>query len=199
MISLIISALLTGSLFGYFCLEVTHKEILDVILVNALNIIVFTGGVEIGSNKETIKKMLTPKTLSLMAAVPTANFLGSILGGTLVGTILSVPLKDSLLVSAGMGWYSFSSVVISAMYSTEVGTMSFIANVLREMLSFLLVPLAAKFTDLPCVSIGGASTMDSTLPVILKYTNTQIAVVGFINGLIITLIVPFLITALLGI
>jgi len=133
-----------------------------------------------------------------MLAVPAANFAGSMLGGVAVGMLLGVGFKDCLLISGGMGWYSFSSVVISAMYSTEIGTMSFIANVMREMLSFLLVPIAAKFTDLPCVSIGGASTMDSTLPVILKCTNTQIAVLGFINGLVITLIVPFLITALLG-
>jgi uncharacterized membrane protein YbjE (DUF340 family) len=198
MIWLIISALATGSLFGYFCLTIAHKEILDVILLNALNVIVFVGGIEIGSNKAIIKKMLNPKTITLMAAVPLANFAGSIIGGTIIGSLINLSLKDSLLISSGMGWYSFSSVVISAMYNTEIGTMSFIANVLREMLSFLLVPLAAKFTDLPCVAFGGASTMDSTLPVILKYTNSQICVLGFINGLVITIIVPFLITALLS-
>ncbi len=198
MIWLILSAIATGSMFGYFCLEVAHKEILDTILLNALNIIALIAGIEIGGNKNIIKKMINPKTLSLMLAVPAANFVGSMLGGVAVGMLLGVGFKDCLLISGGMGWYSFSSVVISAMYSTEIGTMSFIANVMREMLSFLLVPIAAKFTDLPCVSIGGASTMDSTLPVILKCTNTQIAVLGFINGLVITLIVPFLITALLG-
>jgi len=198
MIWLILSAIATGSMFGYFCLEVAHKEILDTILLNALNIIALIAGIEIGGNKNIIKKMINPKTLSLMLAVPAANFAGSMLGGVAVGMLLGVGFKDCLLISGGMGWYSFSSVVISAMYSTEIGTMSFIANVMREMLSFLLVPIAAKFTDLPCVSIGGASTMDSTLPVILKCTNTQIAVLGFINGLVITLIVPFLITALLG-
>ena len=198
MIWLILSAIATGSMFGYSCLEVAHKEILDTILLNALNIIALIAGIEIGGNKNIIKKMINPKTLSLMLAVPAANFAGSLLGGVAVGMLLGVGFKDCLLISGGMGWYSFSSVVISAMYSTEIGTMSFIANVMREMLSFLLVPIAAKFTDLPCVSIGGASTMDSTLPVILKCTNTQIAVLGFINGLVITLIVPFLITALLG-
>ena len=198
MIWLILSAIATGSMFGYFCLEVAHKEILDTILLNTLNIIALIAGIEIGGNKNIIKKMINPKTLSLMLAVPAANFAGSMLGGVAVGMLLGVGFKDCLLISGGMGWYSFSSVVISAMYSTEIGTMSFIANVMREMLSFLLVPIAAKFTDLPCVSIGGASTMDSTLPVILKCTNTQIAVLGFINGLVITLIVPFLITALLG-
>lgn len=197
MIWLILLALGTGFMGGYYLLGLESKSTLDLILMNALNVIVFIGGLEIGGNKEIVKKMLRVKTLGLILAVPLGCIVGSIIGGGLVGALIGVSWRDAILVSSGMGWYSFSSVVISAMYSNEVGTVAFIANAFRETLSFVLVPVAARFTNLACVSIGGASTMDSTLPVILKYTNMQIGVIGFINGVLLTLIVPFLISFLL--
>ncbi len=198
MILLIIFALSTGAVFGYNVLSADNKPLLDTILLQALNVMVFVGGMGIGSNKNLVKKMLKPKIISLILAVPLAVITGSLLGGVIFGHILGISIKDSLLVAGGLGWYSFSSVIISAMYSTEVGTMAFLTNVLREILSFILIPLAARFTDLPCVSIGGASTMDSTLPVVLKYTNSKIAVIGFINGLVLSLAVPLLMSFLLS-
>lgn len=197
MIKLIVSALLLGFGAGHFFLTPNHKDLLDTILLQALNLTVFIGGVEIGNNKELVKKMLKPKTLKLLLAVPTAVVLGTLIGGVAFGMLQGISFKDSLLISGGMGWYSFSSVAISTMYSAKIGTMSFLANMLREVASFFLIPLLAKFTDLPCVAIGGASTMDSTLPVILDCTNTKIGVFAFINGLVLSIVVPFLIMALL--
>ena len=45
---------------------------------------------------------------------------------------------------------------------------------------------------------SGAATMDSGLPVVIKYTNLHVGMYSFINGLVLTLIVPVLISWLLS-
>src|SRR5574344_1791824 len=52
MICLILLALGTGFMGGYYLLGLESKSTLDLILMNALNVIVFIGGLEIGGNKE---------------------------------------------------------------------------------------------------------------------------------------------------
>lgn len=197
MIWLILTALITGFFGGYFLLQIESKDVLDVILMNSLNIIILAAGLEIGSNRRIVKKMMSWRTGALLLAVPCGGIAGSIIGGCLVGSLIGMPWREAALVSSGMGWYSLSSVVIAAMYSTELGTIAFLANALRELLAFVVVPVLARFTMLPCVAIGGASTMDSSLPVLLKYTNMQVGIIGFVNGVVISLVVPVLLSLLM--
>ena len=197
MIWIIFLAIAMGFSVGYMWFPLDIKETLDVILMNALNIMVVIAGIEIGSQRHLVKKMLSFKAIGLIVSVPLGTIVGSLLGGSLVGFLLGMNHYDAILVSAGLGWYSLSSVVIATSYSTEVGTIAFITNVLREILSFVLIPFLARFTQLPCVAIGGATTMDSTLPVILKATNMQVGIVAFLNGLTLTLVVPILLQYLL--
>ncbi|NLH44897.1 MAG: lysine exporter LysO family protein [Acholeplasmataceae bacterium] len=193
----IIAAILCGMGCGYLWLTISARPILDEVLLAALAFMVFVAGIEIGSNRHIIKKICNPKGLALMAAIPTSVVIGSIAGGGIAGTLTGMKLEDAVLVSAGLGWYSLSSVVISTMYSVEIGTISFLTNVLRETLSFALIPLVARYNKIMSIGIGGASTMDSTLPVIIKYTDLHTGILGFVNGLVLTLLVPFLLSVLM--
>lgn len=193
----IIAAILAGMGCGYLWLSTAARPILDQTLLAALSFMVFVAGVEIGGNRHIIKKICNPKGLALMAAIPAAVVIGSIIGGSIAGMLTGMKSEDAILVSAGLGWYSLSSVVISTMYSVEIGTISFLTNVLRETLSFVLIPLVARYNKIMSIGIGGASTMDSTLPVIIKYTDLHTGILGFINGLVLTLLVPFLLSVLM--
>ena len=193
----IIAAILCGMGCGYLWLSTAARPILDEILLTALAFMVFVAGVEIGGNRHIIKKICNPKGFALMAAIPTAVVIGSLVGGGIAGTLAGMKVEDAVLVSAGLGWYSLSSVVISTMYSVEIGTISFLTNVLRETLSFALIPLIARYNKIMSIGIGGASTMDSTLPVIIKYTDLHTGILGFVNGLALTLLVPFLLSVLM--
>ena len=193
----IIAAILCGMGCGYLWLSTAARPILDEILLTALAFMVFVAGVEIGGNRHIIKKICNPKGFALMAAIPTAVVIGSLVGGGIAGKLTGMKVEDAVLVSAGLGWYSLSSVVISTMYSVEIGTISFLTNVLRETLSFALIPLIARYNKIMSIGIGGASTMDSTLPVIIKYTDLHTGILGFVNGLALTLLVPFLLSVLM--
>ncbi len=197
MLSVAVS-LVGGLLFGYLFLDTGVKDTLDLILMSALDVMIFIAGIEIGSNRGILKRICNLHSALLALAIPFAVACGSICGALLLGHIAGLSAYDSLLVGGGLGWYSFSSVVISAMYSTEIGTVAFLANMMREISGFFLIPLLVRVHKFLALAPSGAATMDSGLPVVIKYTNLHVGMYSFINGLVLTLIVPVLISWLLS-
>lgn len=197
MLSVAVS-LVGGLLFGYMFLDTGVKDTLDLILMSALDVMIFIAGIEIGSNRGILKRICNVHSALLALAIPLAVACGSICGALLLGHIAGLSAYDSLLVGGGLGWYSFSSVVISAMYSTEIGTVAFLANMMREISGFFLIPLLVRVHKFLALAPSGAATMDSGLPVVIKYTNLHVGMYSFINGLVLTLIVPVLISWLLS-
>lgn len=197
MLSVAVS-LVGGLLFGYLFLDTGVKDTLDLILMSALDVMIFIAGIEIGSNRGILKRICNVHSALLALAIPLAVACGSICGALLLGHIAGLSAYDSLLVGGGLGWYSFSSVVISAMYSTEIGTVAFLANMMRENSGFFLIPLLVRVHKFLALAPSGAATMDSGLPVVIKYTNLHVGMYSFINGLVLTLIVPVLISWLLS-
>lgn len=197
MLSVAVS-LVGGLLFGYLFLDTGVKDTLDLILMSALDVMIFIAGIEIGSNRGILKRICNLHSALLALAIPLAVACGSICGALLLGHIAGLSAYDSLLVGGGLGWYSFSSVVISAMYSTEIGTVAFLENMMREISGFFLIPLLVRVHKFLALAPSGAATMDSGLPVVIKYTNLHVGMYSFINGLVLTLIVPVLISWLLS-
>lgn len=197
MLSVAVS-LVGGLIFGYLFLDTGVKDTLDLILMSALDVMIFIAGIEIGSNRGILKRICNLHSALLALAIPLAVACGSICGALLLGHIAGLSAYDSLLVGSGLGWYSFSSVVISAMYSTEIGTVAFLANMMREISGFFLIPLLVRVHKFLALAPSGAATMDSGLPVVIKYTNLHVGMYSFINGLVLTLIVPVLISWLLS-
>lgn len=197
MLSVAVS-LVGGLLFGYLFLDTGVKDTLDLILMSALDVMIFIAGIEIGSNRGILKRICNVHSALLALAIPLAVACGSICGALLLGHIAGLSAYDSLLVGGGLGWYSFSSVVISAMYSTEIGTVAFLANMMREISGFFLIPLLVRVHKFLALGPSGAATMDSGLPVVIKYTNLHVGMYSFVNGLVLTLIVPVLISWLLS-
>ena len=176
MIGIIFSALFLGFFTGRFFLAPIAKPLLDTILMTALAVMVFCAGADIGSSRQIVRRFLTVKTLGLSLLVLLATNVGSLGGGLIMGYLMGVPFRDALLVSAGMGWYSLSSVLLSAAVGTETGTLAFLANALRELLTILGIPLLARFCHLPLVVVGGATSMDSTMPILLQCAGRPAAI-----------------------
>lgn len=176
---------------GRFFLAPIAKPLLDTILMTALAVMVCAGA-DIGSSRQIVRRFLTVKTLGLSLLVLLATNVGSLGGRLIMGYLMGVPFRDALLVSAGMGWYSLSSVLLSAAVGTETGTLAFLANALRELLTILGIPLLARFCHLPLVVVGGATSMDSTMPILLQCAGRPAAILGFVNGFLLSLEIPLL-------
>ncbi|WP_461862964.1 LysO family transporter [Thermococcus sp.] len=129
--------------------------------------------------------------------LPFSTMLGSLLGGVAASLILGISLKWGLAVSAGCGWYSLTGPLIGQ-YSAAYGALGFLANLTREIITVILYPIAAgKIAKEPLVSIGGATTMDTTLPIIRKFSDSETAVVAFVHGFILTATIPFILPLIL--
>ena len=189
MVYAIFTFIALGIAGGYFFLGLEHKDLLDEILMSALYFMVFVAGIEIGGNRHIIKKICNPQSILLAVAIPTAVTIGSLGGAALSAFVTGMEMRDALLVG--------SALVISTLYSVEIGTIAFLANMLREVLAFLAIPLLVKINKFLALAPSGAATMDSGLPVVIKYTNIHVGLFAFINGLLLTLLVPVLLSVLM--
>ena len=70
----------------------------------------------------------------------------------------------------------------------EASAVSFLHNVLREIISILFLPFVAeKIGYIEAACMGGSPAMDVCLPVINKETKGKAVTYGFITGVIIEL------------
>lgn len=132
--------------------------------------------------------------LSLKSALMLAasTVIGSALGGIAVGALIEGSLKPYLAVALGMGWYTFTGPFLS-ITDNYWGLLGFTSNVLREAATFIIYPLLAKKFSIEAISIGGATTMDTTLPVIARYGGEKAALAALVHGFILTLVIPILV------
>lgn len=134
-----------------------------------------------------------------MMAIPASVLVGTLAGGLAAAWVLHIGLRIALATSAGMGWYSLAAILLNQGSGAQAGTLAFLANVFRELLTFIAVPWLARYANgTLAVALGGATTMDTALPVIAKHVQPNTTVLAFVNGVILSLLVPILIPLLLG-
>ncbi|KPU62682.1 membrane protein [Thermococcus sp. EP1] len=160
-----------------------------------LYLLIFIIGMDIGKSKGLREEL---KKLGRMALLlPMATVIGSLLGGFLASLLLRIPLKWALGISAGFGWYSLTGPLL-AVYSPVYGVIGFLANLTREILTIIFYPIAIqKIPREVGIVMGGATTMDTTLPIMAKFGGTEITLLAFVHGFILTAVAPFLIPLIL--
>ena len=100
-----------------------------------------------------------------------------------------------MAVGAGFGYYSLSGILITGSKGAELGTVALLSNIIRELLTLLGAPLLARwFGSLAPIAAGGATTADTTLPVITRTCGDELAVVSIYHGMVVDFSVPFLVT-----
>lgn len=193
---LIVSAVALGLLGGLTVLPPSLIPQLDHMCGIALIALVFLVGVSIGRNRDMPGLLVGAGAEMLL--IPLSVALGSLLGSLAAGAILSVPHNEALAVGAGFGWYTLSGVLLTQLHSSALGAVAFLSNVMRELLTVILIPvLARRFGPLIAIAPGGATTMDTTLPIIAKCTDPRTTLVAFVNGVVLSTLVPVLVPLLL--
>jgi len=190
---IIIISILAGIGCGYFIFPPEMMNSMDNLASISLLALIFLVGIDVGGNKKIFKDL---KKVGLKALlIPFGGIAGSLLGGLLVGFIFNMAINESLAIGSGFGWYSLSGVMLKEMGGDTLGAIAFLTNVFREMLTVILIPiLAKKLNGYTAIAPAGATSMDTTLPLIAKATNPEIAVISFINGAILTSLVPVFVT-----
>jgi uncharacterized membrane protein YbjE (DUF340 family) len=197
MIFIIIGAVLLGIATGLVTDNPLIHNNLDAVNEYVLLLLVFVVGIDLGKNVETWYKLRKMGIKILLA--PLIVVAGTLIGAFAISFFVDTSLTETLAISAGFGWYSMSAVLLKKLVSTEVGAIAFLANLFRELLAIFLIPFIVKFFGkFPAMAPGGATSMDTTLPFVSKYAGKEIALIGFISGLTLTFISPFLISLLIS-
>jgi uncharacterized membrane protein YbjE (DUF340 family) len=97
-------------------------------------------------------------------------------------------------VAFGMGWYSFTGPYLAAAGDAAGGAYGLLVNFLREQLTFVLAPLLARrFGKVGVLAMGGATTMDNTLPLYTALYGSSFSIYAFANGVVLTVLVPIIV------
>ena len=187
----ILLVLVVGIGAGYF-MPTDLSALIDHASSYMLMLLLFSVGIDMGLNKEVFTRI---KELGIkILLIPFGVVVGSLCGGSIAALLVKLSLKDGLAISAGLGWYSLSGILITEAGNPVGGTIAFLSNVFREMLTFIIVPFVASHLNYYCaIAPAGATAMDTTLGIISKNTNSTIAVLSFVSGVICTLLVPILV------
>lgn len=188
----ILAAVIVGILAGRFLIPESALQYSESLITMALNILLFLIGIDLGRNRGVLKDIRAHGRVLLL--VPLGVLLGSWVGGVLGGLITGMPMSLSLPVASGFGWYSISGILLSNLHGPEAGAIAFLTNIFRELLAIILIPiLAARLSPWTAIASAGATSMDSTLPIIARATNPEIVVVSFVNGALLSSLVPILV------
>lgn len=192
----ILLVLALGVLSGLFLIPDSIYGVTGTLLDIGLCMLLFSVGVDIGSNKDIFKNLKSVGFKLLI--VPAATVLGSLFGGILCSIIFKMNLFGSLAVASGFTWYTLSAIIITPV-SAELGTIAFLSNVFREIIAFISIPFIAKHIGyLETIAVGGAISMDTGLPIITRNTSQEVVIISFISGIIISLMVPVLVPIFVG-
>ena len=188
----VVGAILFGAVLGHWFVPEAVTVHLDFVTTAALCVILVGVGIDMGSRKEMWGRLwqMGAKALLIPILVAVGSLGGSVIGGAIAG----MPFNESMAIGAGFGWYSLSGVLLAKIYSVETGALAFLTNVIRELISFLLIPLlAARAGYMAAVAPGGATTMDTTLPLIARVTDAETSLVALVNGMVLSSLVPVLV------
>lgn len=162
--------------------------------VYVLYFLMFLVGMSIGSDTKALIALKEQNVKILL--VPLATIVGTLTGSALAGLLIpGRTLSDVLAVGSGFAYYSLSSIFITEYRGPELGTVALAANIIREIITLLGAPLLVRwFGKLAPICAGGATTMDTTLPVISRFSGKEWVVISIFHGFVVDFSVPFLVT-----
>ena len=147
-------------------------------------------GLSIGSDRRLGEILRTLRPRVLLA--PLATTVGTFAGVAAASLFLAYSLADCLAVGAGFAYYSLSSIFIPQYKGAELGTVALLSNILREILTLVGTPLLVRLLGpLAPISCGGASTMDTTLPIIARYAGRDWIFISIVHAMVLDFSVPF--------
>ncbi len=186
----ICASVAVGIISGYLFLPQSFIDITGTLITVSLCILLLFVGIDIGT-EGTLGENFRAAGWRVVV-FPIAAFVGMIMGAIVCAMFLPLSLQDSLCVGAGFGWYSLGPAMLAS-YSLQISAISFMHNVMRELISILFIPIVAKKIGyIECICLPGAAAMDVCLPIVERATRSDVAIYSFISGAVLSASVPLL-------
>jgi len=144
---------------------------------------------------DVIRKSLSKGGLSLILVV-----IGNLISGVILYIIGLGNLKLDEIISMGSGWYTFTGPLVSTYYSPYYGSIAFLINFFREQFSYILIPflLKVKYSPYSAIAVGGATSMDTTLPLYIGLLGDEYVITAVFSGVTLTVVIPIILPLMLN-
>ncbi|KLT73549.1 membrane protein [Neisseria arctica] len=155
-----------------------------------LMLMVFVVAVQLRSSGITLRQVLINKRGVQTSILIT---LSSLAGGLLFAALQSeVSWSKGLALASGFGWYSLSGIVMTEAYGPIWGSVALLNDLAREFFALVFIPLLMRRHPSAAVGVGGATSLDFTLPVIQRSGGLAAVPLAISFGFIINIISPVL-------
>lgn len=192
MIAMAVGSLVAGIAYGLSHIGVAAIDALVDHSDWILAALMFFVGISVGGSKGLIGKVKEYHVRVLI--IPFGVIVGSVAGGLVAACVCGISPATGAAIASGLGWYSLSGVMLTGIAGAQIGSITFLSNLLRELISFFTIPWIAKHLNYPtCIAPAGATSEDTTLPMMIRCTNGETVVLSVVNGVICSAFVPVLI------
>lgn len=192
---IILCCFITGILLAYY------RYVPDIFLTYdysnyILPVMMFFVGIGIGGDIKSLYVPIKKYKLKIIL-IPLATIFGSIIITALISPLLDITTKETIAIGSGFGYYSLSAIFLNKLAGYEIGMMALISNMTREITALLFIPILARYCGkLAPISAAGATSIDTTLPIIAKSCGEQFIVISIFHGILVDISVPIIISLL---
>lgn len=155
-----------------------------------LMLLILLVGIGLKGSGITLKEVLLNKRGVQTSFIFTSSVL---LGGLLFSLLFKdVTFTQGLALASGFGWYSLSAIVMTEAYGAVWGSVALFNDLLREFTALLFIPMFMRRYPSAAVGLGGATSLDFTLPIIQQSGGLQVVPLAISFGFIINIVSPVL-------
>ena len=177
-----------GFVIGYF-LPATYMPPENTMTV-LLMILILLVGIGLKGSGITLKEVLLNRRGVEMSIIFT---LAVLVGGLLFALIFSdVSWTKGLALASGFGWYSLSAIVMTDAYGAIWGSVALFNDLIREFFALIFIPVFMRKYPSASVGLGGATSLDFTLPIIQQSGGLKVVPLAISFGFIINIVSPVL-------
>ena len=180
-----------GMVIGYFLPEgyLPPENTMTVLLM----ILILLVGIGLKGSGITLKEVLLNRRGVEMSVI----FTFAVLAGGLFFALLfsEVSWTKGLALASGFGWYSLSAIVMTEAYGAIWGSVALFNDLIREFFALIFIPVFMRKYPSASVGLGGATSLDFTLPIIQQSGGLKVVPLAISFGFIINIVSPVLMVA----
>jgi uncharacterized membrane protein YbjE (DUF340 family) len=180
-----------GMVIGYFLPEgyLPPENTMTVLLM----ILILLVGIGLKGSGITLKEVLLNRRGVEMSVI----FTFAVLAGGLFFALLfsEVSWTKGLALASGFGWYSLSAIVMTEAYGAIWGSVALFNDLIREFFALIFIPVFMRKSPSASVGLGGATSLDFTLPIIQQSGGLKVVPLAISFGFLINIVSPVLMVA----
>ena len=164
----------------------------DSLSLYILYVMMFLVGIGLGSDLTALSAPIKKYKFQILL-IPLSTIVGTIAACCLFSLFCPVPLRETVAIGCGFGYYSLSAILLNELAGADIGTIALICNLSRELLTLLTIPLLARYCGKLAPITAGATSSATTLPLISATLGEKYVIFAIFHGIIVDISVPVLI------